>query len=160
MLRPDRLTAAAMERGTSLITAGSHHAAGALRGRVRALTFVGTALALAGTGSAAAATTAGSSPTPLTAAAHAAPPITAASDAAAVVIPVAGPRAVLGHAVTTVADPPLPSQGAAARARPTFSRNSPLFPKFAGQPIGPVFAACIRTVVTMRAPSSPTGPPT
>lgn len=118
MLRPDRLTAAAMERGTSLITAGSHHAVGALRGRVRALTFVGTALALAGTGSAAAATTAGSSPTPLTAAAHAAPPITAASDAAAVVIPVAGPRAVLGHAVTTVADPPLPSQGAAARARP------------------------------------------
>jgi hypothetical protein len=58
MIRSDRLSSVARERGAHLAAAGAERLASALRGRKRSLIYVGTALALAGAGSATAASAA------------------------------------------------------------------------------------------------------
>jgi hypothetical protein len=58
MIRSDRLSSVARERGAHLAAAGAERLASALRGRKRSLVYVGTALALAGAGSATAASAA------------------------------------------------------------------------------------------------------
>ncbi len=64
MIRSDRLSSAARDRGIDLAAAGAERLASALRGRKKSVLFVGTALALAGAGSASAATVSGSMPIP------------------------------------------------------------------------------------------------
>jgi hypothetical protein len=61
MLRSDRLSSAARDSGKALATAGER-LNGAVRGRKKSLMLAGTALALAGTGSASAATIGASAP--------------------------------------------------------------------------------------------------
>src|SRR6266436_2887884 len=56
MIRPDRLTSLARDRGVSLAAAGAARLASALRGRTRPVVLAGAVLALAGAGSASAAT--------------------------------------------------------------------------------------------------------
>jgi hypothetical protein len=58
MIRTDRLSSVARERGAHLAAAGAERLASALRGRKKSLIYVGTALALAGAGSATAASAA------------------------------------------------------------------------------------------------------
>lgn len=62
MLRSDRLGTAARDRGKSLTGAAAGHLTSAIRGRRKSLMYVGTALALAGAGSASAATIGASKP--------------------------------------------------------------------------------------------------
>lgn len=50
MIRSDRLSSVARERGIDLAASGAERLASALRGRKKALLFAGTALALAGAG--------------------------------------------------------------------------------------------------------------
>jgi hypothetical protein len=64
MIRSDRLTSAARDRGVHLAAAGAERLASAVRGRKKSLLLAGTALALAGAGSASAATVTGSAPAP------------------------------------------------------------------------------------------------
>jgi hypothetical protein len=65
MLRSDRLSSIARDQGKHLAVAGSERLASALRGRKRSLLYVGTALALAGAGSASAATVSSATPAAL-----------------------------------------------------------------------------------------------
>jgi hypothetical protein len=62
MIRSDRLSSAARDRGVHLAAAGAERLAGALRGRKKSVLLAGIALALAGAGSASAATVTGSTP--------------------------------------------------------------------------------------------------
>jgi hypothetical protein len=71
MLRSDRLSSIARDQGKHLAVAGSERLASALRGRKKSLLYVGTALALAGAGSASAATVASAASAP--AAVHTSP---------------------------------------------------------------------------------------
>ena len=64
MLRSDRLARVAASRGKYAAAACGERLASAVRGRKRSLLYVGTALALAGAGSASAATVGGSVPSP------------------------------------------------------------------------------------------------
>jgi hypothetical protein len=70
MLRTDRLASAARDHGKSLITAGADRLTSAVHGRKKSLLYVGVALAMAGAGSASAATVAGSASAPLSATPH------------------------------------------------------------------------------------------
>ncbi|HSZ99681.1 MAG TPA: hypothetical protein VK802_04850 [Streptosporangiaceae bacterium] len=58
MIRTDRLSSVARERGAHLAAAGAERLASALRGRKKSMIYVGAALALAGAGSATAASAA------------------------------------------------------------------------------------------------------
>lgn len=62
MLSTDRLTETVRGRGKDLITAGTDRVTGALRGHGKAAIVAGTALAMAGAGSASAATVGGTTP--------------------------------------------------------------------------------------------------
>ena len=64
MHRTDRMASVAASRGKEAVAACGERLASALRGRKRSLLYVGTALALAGAGSASAATIGGSVPAP------------------------------------------------------------------------------------------------
>jgi hypothetical protein len=64
MIRSDRLSSVAGGRGIDFAVAGAERLASALRGRKRSVLYAGTVLALAGAGSASAATVSGSVPAP------------------------------------------------------------------------------------------------
>jgi len=104
-----RLTSTARDQGKALISAGTDRLTSVVRSHKKSLLYVGTALALAGAGSASAATVAGSSAAPLTAApisasahagsaSHAGPLSPAGLRAAS---PAALPAHAIGHPAAT-----------------------------------------------------------